>query len=77
VKSARNKFPRGERDGRRQIKALTSRIRFFWDVERGGGWGVERALGIPPRAGPVLESKLRRMHEIGDQCDVFFVQGEG
>jgi hypothetical protein len=30
---------------------------------------------IPPRAGPVLESKLRRMHVYGDLGECFFVQG--
>lgn len=64
AKSARNKFPRGEMDGGRRIKALTSKIGFFWSVEGGGGWEVEQAQN-PPRAGPVLESKLRRMHVIG------------
>ena len=32
-------------DGNRQTKALSSRIRFFWGVEGGGGCEVEQALG--------------------------------
>ena len=62
AKRDRNKFPSGETDGDRQIKAPRSLISFFWVVEGGSGWEVEQAQGYPRETGPVLDSKLRRRH---------------
>jgi hypothetical protein len=56
-----------------KLRLLGARLVFFWVVEGGSGWEVERAQGYPRETGPVLEYKLRRRHVIEDQYNGFSV----